>query len=551
MNKFLKWVPLLVMSLALTIIILDTTILNVTLRTIIGDLHTTIQKIQWVITAYALMLSAFTITGGRLGDLFGRKKMFVIGAIIFAVGSFMTSIAHTVGFMILGEAIVEGIGAALMLPATASLLRSTYKDRDLQIAFGIWGGIIGGAAALGPVIGGWFTTNYSWRWAFRINVVVAAILVLSSVLIKEYRETEEAPSIDIVGVLLSALGMLSLVFGFIQTSTYGWLHAVSPLVIFNHTVNLGGISAAPLFMLIGIIILGVFAWWENIRELSGRTPLVSLNLFKNSTFITGSVVSGILALGQAGLSFSVPVYLQSVLSFNPIQTGIAMIPMTIVILVGAPLSTWISKFTTPKRIIQFGIILDAIAFFILRQSLHVGASAWAMAPGFALFGLGVGLIFGQASNLTLSAVSVEQSGEASGVNSTIRSLGQTLGSAILGAILISALSANLISGVNKSLVIPQDIKPTVAQAVTAQSSNIEFGSGANLGGAIPQSIGGEIISISHQATVDATRSALGFGTLFILLALLVSIKLPSAPKVTAESVLKLHHEHFKQLHSLG
>jgi len=141
MNKFLKWVPLLVMSLALTIIILDTTILNVTLRTIIGDLNTTIQKIQWVITGYALMLAAFTITGGRLGDLFGRKKMFVVGAIIFAVGSFMTSIAHTVGFMIWGEAIVEGIGAALMLPATASLLRSTYQGRDLQVAFGIWGGL--------------------------------------------------------------------------------------------------------------------------------------------------------------------------------------------------------------------------------------------------------------------------------------------------------------------------------------------------------------------------------------------------------------------------
>ncbi len=230
MNKLLKWLPLLVMSLALTIIILDTTILNVTLRTIISDLHTDIQSIQWVITAYALMLAAFTITGGRLGDLFGRKKMFVLGAIIFAIGSFMTSIAHSVGFMILGEAIIEGIGAALMLPATSSLLRSTYKGRDLSLAFGIWGGIVAGSAALGPVLGGWFTTHYTWRWAFRINVFVAAILVLASVLIKEYRETEEKPSLDFVGVILSALGMFSLVFGFIQSTTYAYVNDPAKLL---------------------------------------------------------------------------------------------------------------------------------------------------------------------------------------------------------------------------------------------------------------------------------------------------------------------------------
>src|ERR1700722_9749264 len=162
-NGLLKWVPLLVISLALTIIILDTTILNVTLRTIIVDLHTNIQSIQWVITGYSLIIAAFTITGGRMGDLFGRKKMFVLGAIIFAVGSFMTSIAHSVSFMIAGEAVIEGIGACLMLPATQSLLRSNYKGRDLQVAFGIWGGIIAGAAAAGPLIGGWVTTPFHRR----------------------------------------------------------------------------------------------------------------------------------------------------------------------------------------------------------------------------------------------------------------------------------------------------------------------------------------------------------------------------------------------------
>src|SRR4051812_27480719 len=166
---FRKWGGLLVLSLALAIIIIDTTILNVSLKNIIGDLHTDIQSIQWVITIYALILAAFTITGGRLGDLFGRKKMFLLGAIIFAVGSFIASISHHITPLLIGEAIIEGFGASLMMPATASLLVSNFQGRDRAIAFGVWGGVASAAAALGPIVGGFLTSHYSWRWAFRIN----------------------------------------------------------------------------------------------------------------------------------------------------------------------------------------------------------------------------------------------------------------------------------------------------------------------------------------------------------------------------------------------
>ena len=210
-----KWMPLGVLAFALLIIILDTTILNVSLRTIITDLHTDIQSMQWVITAYSLMLAAFTITGGRLGDLFGRKKMFVTGAIIFAIGSFITSISSSVGMMIVGEAIIEGIGAALMLPATSSLLISNYSGRDRQIGFGIWGGIAGAGAALGPVFGGFLTTYYSWRWAFRINIFVAILLVAGTYVIKEFRDTAEKPQLDYLGIVLSSVAMFLVVFGII------------------------------------------------------------------------------------------------------------------------------------------------------------------------------------------------------------------------------------------------------------------------------------------------------------------------------------------------
>ncbi|MDB4940323.1 MAG: transrane efflux protein [Candidatus Doudnabacteria bacterium] len=528
---FKKWIPLLVMSLALTIIILDTTILNVTLRTIIGDLHTTIQKIQWVITAYSLMLAAFTITGGRLGDLFGRKKMFAYGAVIFAVGSFITSISHTVGTMIIGEAIIEGIGAALMLPATASLLRTSYEGRDRQIAFGVWGGIVAAAAALGPVIGGWLATAYSWRWAFRINIFIAAMLVIGAWFIKESRDTDEKSDLDFMGVLLSASGMFFVVFGAIEASTYGWWKAKEIFTLGSTALSFGSLSMTPVFILLGIIILALFIVWEIAHEREGRTPLVSLKLFKNSPFVVGSTVSAVLALGQAGLSFSVPVYFQSVLKLDPVHTGIAMIPMTAVILIAAPLSAWVSKYISPKRIIQIGILFDVLGFIVLRQSLHVGANPWVLAPGFALFGMGMGLMMAQTSNLTLSAVSAQQAGEASGVTSTIRTLGQTLGSAILGAILLTTISSNLAAGVNSSNVLSSEMKPAISQAVVQQSSNIEFGSGANLGAGTPQNVTNEIISISHEATVKANKAVLTYGIVFILFALLISVKLPKEKNV--------------------
>lgn len=218
-----KWGGLIVLSLALAIIIIDTTLLNVSLRNIIADLNTDIQSLQWVITTYALTLAAFTITGGRLGDLFGRKKMFMLGATLFALGSFLASISHSVGILLVGESIIEGFGAALMMPATASLLLANFHGRERAIAFAIWGSVAGAASAVGPILGGWLTTSYSWRWGFRINIFVVIILLIGAALfIRESRDQEEKIELDLVGVGLSAVGLLFLVFGIIESADYGW-----------------------------------------------------------------------------------------------------------------------------------------------------------------------------------------------------------------------------------------------------------------------------------------------------------------------------------------
>lgn len=522
LSNFRKWGSLVVLSLALAIIVIDTTLLNVSLKTIINDLHTTIEAMQWVITAYSLVLAAFTITGGRLGDLYGRKKMFMLGAVIFAIGSFIASISKNVGTMIAGEAIIEGIGAALMMPATASILVANFKGRERGIAFGIWGGIAAASSAIGPILGGWLTTNYSWRWGFRINVVVAAVLLIGSLIVRESKDTEEKNRLDIVGVILSALGMLSIVFAFIKVNTYGWIKAKAPLVLFHHTLNLGNLSVVPLFIALGLIILILFVLWQRYLERKGRTPLVSMELLRNYQFTIGTLTTAVLSLGMAGLIFSIPVFLQTVRNLDALHTGLTMLPLSVALLVAAPLAGFLSHKTQPKYIIQAGLAINVIGYLLLRYLLQVDSSTAQLAPGFIVLGVGLGLVFSQINNVSLSAVSVQQAGEASGVNNTMRQVGQTLGTAILGAVLISSLTTNISNGIQKSDIIPAPVRQTIAEKVSNQASELEFSGSAQLPAEVTPAIGIEIGKIAKQATVDANKVTLFYGALFSLLGLIIA-----------------------------
>lgn len=525
-----KWYMLPVLSLALAIIILDTTILNVALSSIIRDLNTDIQSIQWVITTYSLTLAALTITGGRLGDIFGRKRMFMLGAALFAVGSFIASISTSVPMLIIGESIIEGIGAALMMPATASLLVANFEGRERAIAFGVWGGIAGAAASLGPIVGGYLTTHYNWRWGFRINLFVVIVLLLSSFLIKESRDRAEKPELDWLGVFLSATGLLSFVFGIIEASRYGWWHAKEIFSVGGYVLDIpNNISIVPFAVVIGLVIITLFVLWERYQEKRNHTPLVSMSLFKNRQFTSGVITTCILSLGQTGLIFSLPVFLQAVRGYDAFHTGLSLLPMSLPLLIVAPLSAMLSKKIAPKFLVQLGLLCNVAAFFVLRYSISVDATSTTLIPGLMLFGIGMGLVMSQINNMTLSAVSVEEAGEASGVNNTLRQVGSTLGSAIMGTVLLASLATGMQNGVQNSSVIPDVLKQQVSQVIASQSSNVEFGGGAHVNKDTPPAIAEEIVRIGHQATVDANHESLLYGSLFAILGFLASFLLPKRP----------------------
>jgi EmrB/QacA subfamily drug resistance transporter len=523
---FRKWGSLLVLSLALAIILIDATLLNVSLKAIIEDLHTTIQSVQWVITAYSLTLAALTITGGRLGDLYGRKKMFMLGALLFGIGSFIASISQNVPQLVIGESIIEGVGAALMMPATASLLVSKFRGRDRAIAFGVWGGVAGASTAIGPLLGGWLTTYYSWRWGFRINLFVVAVLLLGSVLIEECFDTEEKPDLDFIGVFLSATGLFALVFGIIESSTYGWIYAKKPFEAFGNTYELGGYSISLFAIAAGVVLLTLFMFWERHVERAGRTPLVSLELFKNRQFTSGASTTAVVAMGQAGLIFSIPIFMQAVRAATAFETGLVLLPSSVAAFVAAPTAAVLSQRIAPKRIIQFGLVLNMVSYVMLRQALSVNATGVDLMPGLVVQGIGLGVVLSQVSNLTLSAVSVQQAGEASGVSNTFRQLGATLGTAIIGALILSSISTGLVDGLKSSSVIPDQFKSQISSMVDKQSSAVEFGSGAQLPGVVPKAIKDEITKVSHQAITEANQLALLWGAIIAFFGIIASIWLP-------------------------
>lgn len=526
-NNFLKkWAPLFVMGLAVVIIVLDTTLLNVSLGTIVRELNTNIQSLQWVIAAYSLTLAALTIVGGRLGDLFGRKKMFIAGAIIFAIGSFIASISQGVGMLIVGESIVEGVGAALMMPATASLLISTYRGRDRAIALGAWGGMAAAGSAIGPVLGGYLTSHYSWRWGFRINVVVAALLLVGSIIVRESRDKEENPTIDWGGIFLSAFGLLSGVFAIIESATYGWWSSKDTFSFVGHPVSFGQLSVVPISIALSVVLLTAFYFWEQHVVKQKRTPLVNMRLFRNTQFTSGALLTAILSVGQIGLIFGLPVFLQGVRGLDALHTGYALLPMSIALFIMAPLGGFFAHKFMPRHIVQVGIVINIIGLIILHNSLSVVATVADLILPLSIYGIGMGLCFSQLSNISLSAVSVNEAGEASGVNSTLRQIGSSLGTAIIGSILIASLASSLKTGIATSDIISKDSRQSVAEQISEQSSAVEFGGKLHTSIPLTAEEGIEIKDISNQSTVKATRQALVFTIGFTALALLSSLQLP-------------------------
>jgi len=425
-----RWFAASVAIVSVAIPVLDNTILNLAVPTILREFHTPLSSLQWVITGYSLTFATLLIIGGRLGDIFGHRRMFVLGAAIFGVGSFVASVSTSVPTLFLGEALIEGIGASMMIPATLSILSTTFQGAERPKAFAAWGAVAGAAVAFGPILGGFLTTDYSWRWAFRINVIVAPIIVVGALLFMHPDvRTTRRPHIDVRGAALIASGSFSLIFGLSEGTIYGWWTPIKDLTVGSRHVwpATRAVSIIPLAFLLSALIFTAFVLIERAMERGDREPLFEFGQLRHLGFRYGLLTTMVLAMGQFGLLFILPILLQTGKHFSAWHAAQWMLPQGILIALGAPIGGRLTRRFSITSIVRTGLALEAIGLLWVALAISPRVSFLALLPGMIMFGLGVGFASSQLTNVILSDIDPDKAGVAGGTNATVRQVGLALG----------------------------------------------------------------------------------------------------------------------------
>ncbi|MEV0002464.1 DHA2 family efflux MFS transporter permease subunit [Micromonospora sp. NPDC050980] len=525
-----RWFGLLAISLGVAMIIVDATIVNVAVPQIIRDLDITSTDAQWVQEAYTLVFAALLLVAGRFADRSGRRRMFVTGVGVFVVASVLAALAGS-GAALIGARVLQGIGGAMMLPTSLSLLNANFTGRERGIAFAVWGSTIGGAAALGPLLGGWLTTTYSWRWAFGINVPVSlAVIVGTLLMVAESRDDRAERGVDLLGALLSVVGMTGVVFALIEGRTYGWWERERPFSLFGLDWT-ASISPVPVAALAGLTALGVFLAHQVRRNRAGRAALLDLSLFGIGSFRTGILAAAIVSLGEFGLLFALPLWFQNVLGYSAFRTGLALLPLAVGSFLASGIGAPLTQRWGAARVVQLGVAAELVGVAGLGLVVAPDTRWWAPVAFLFVYGIGVGLATAQLTGVSLAEVPVRRSGQGSGLQSTARQVGSALGIAVLGTVLFAGLGGLL----GDRLTDQPGLDPAGRdQVVTA----VKESAGAAISGLAADPRTAPVAEEAKAAFSDATRYAAFTAAGFLLIGLLACLRLPSvrteAPPATAE-----------------
>jgi EmrB/QacA subfamily drug resistance transporter len=508
-----RWLGLVALTIGVAMIIVDATIVNVAIPSIIRDLRIGITQAQWANSIYSLVFAALLISVGRVGDVSGRRRVFVLGLVVFLAASLVTALAPN-GTVLLAGRFLQGVGGALILPSTLAIVNATFRGRERAIAFGIWGATIGGMAALGPLAGGWFVTHLSWRWAFYVNLPVAIFALAGAFLyVDESRDPEARPGFDPAGVVLATLGFLGIVFGLIEGQTYGWWtekRAFLGLTPLGHSV-------IPFAFAVGAAALVAFVFVERRRARAGRAVLVDFSLFGIPSFRYGNVAVLIVGLGEFGLVFVIPLFLQSVLGLSAFETGVVLVALAGGAFVAGGFAAPLTRRIGASRVVQLGLALEVVGIVAVGLTFAADRPAWQFCPQLFVYGLGVGFASAQLTSVVLTDVPPAQSGEGSGIQSTSRQVGSALGIAILG----TALTTGLVTGTAKNLAAAS----VPAPQRTAIVAVVERTGGAILPVFRRSPALQPAVAPVEEAFVTSARRAAFIAAAFVLLGLLASLRL--------------------------
>lgn len=501
------WLAMGTLSLGVSLVVMDATIVNVALPVVIEDLGLDAAGAQWMNAIYSLVFASLMLTVGRLGDLYGRKRMYAIGLVVFMAASLIAGAAASPA-MLIAARFVQGLGAAMVLPSTLSTLNAMFHGRTRGIAFAIWGSTIGGMAAVGPLVGGWLATDVSWRWAFWLNLPFGLLaLVGIARTLDETRDTTLARGADVPGVLLSSVGLAGIVFALIEGEYYGWWEGTS-----------GGPSPVPFALVGGLALVATFVVVEQRRVAAGRVALVDLGLLRIRSFRFGVIAALIVALGEFGLLFSLPLLLQGALGYSALGTGRLLLWLA--------MGTFLVSGATPRlaarmgqtSVVRVGLALETIAVAGLAITMSTSVSSVVLAAWLFLYGVGVGMATAQLTSVILVDVPVAESGQASGFQTTVRQLGSALGVALLGGLLIGTMTAQTTDRLADSGL------PAEQQEQVVTLVHDSAGAGIPVLAANPATA--DAAADAEEALVAASRITTGIAAGVLVIGLLATFALP-------------------------
>lgn len=511
-----QWGVLIVMALSSFVLVIDTTMMNVAISAIVIDLETTVQGVQSAIALYATVMAAFTLAAGKLGDLWGLKRVFVIGIGAYAIGTLTAAFTPNLAILTLGWSVIEGVGAALILPATLTMLTLKYTGTQRAFGFAAIGGVQAFGAAVGPIFGGFMASQFSWRWAFGSEAVIVAIIVLLLPVLPttppQGRDSEPPITLDYGGMVLSASGLALLTLSMIAAGQYGWWVARRPLSLGSWEIAPFGLSVVPFGLAIAIALLMAFYFWQKRRDRHGKTPLLRPDLFQNRRFVRGATVATFLNLIMAGMLFTLPVFLQGALDFSPLDSGIALLPLSIAVLSLSLLSASLSRRINPKWLMLSGLGMMVAGCWVLQGAIALDMTRAQLAPGLALFGVGTGLM-AQITNVTLSAVELTASGEAAAANNAVKQLGTSLGTALIGSVLMGLLFLGIVQGTVAKWGDGQPLDRATRRAAVVALQDLAAGMQPAQQPPLPFEVSPALIAeldqVVDQAWIQAERGALG------------------------------------------
>ena len=509
---------------------LDSSVMNVSIATVADDVGTTVTGIQGAITAYTLVMAALMITGAKIGAIIGRKRAFAIGCVIYGCGSFTTSIAPNLPVLLFGWSFLEGVGAALILPAIVALVASNFSAERRPAAYGMVAAAGAIAVAVGPLIGGFCTTYFSWRWVFAGEVIVVLVILVFTRRIAD-APAERRPRLDYVGAVLSAVGLGLFVFGVLRSSEWGWIQAKAG------GPSWGGVSPTLWLMLTGMFVIWVFFRWEARRESHGDEPLLRPEMLRNKQLSGGLLMFFFQYLVQAGVFFVVPLFLSVCLGLSALATGARLLPLSVTLLAAAIGIPKLFPNISPRLVVRCGLLALLLGTLVLLGGLAPDAGPEIVFVPLLLIGLGIGALASQLGSVTVSAVPDNESPEVGGIQNTMTNLGASLGTALAGSVMIAAVTTAFLANIQHSSAIPDRVK---SQAQIELAGGVPFVSDADLEDALDEAgvnsrASDDALAAYKEARLDGLRSALGVLAAMALVALFLAQRVPTTQPRGAET----------------